>query len=55
MLLGCIGPFKKQPVPNSISEQIVTIHPEIFLEWKKIRAIQSDKAQIINCIYKILF
>ena len=50
ILLGCIGPFKKQPVPNSISEQIVTVYPEISLEWKKIRAIQSDKAQIINLI-----
>ena len=50
MFTGCIGPFKKQPVPNSISEQIVTVHPEISLEWKKIRAIRSDKTQIINLI-----
>lgn len=50
MLIGCIGPLKKQPAPYLISEQIITVHPDISLEWKKIRAIQSDKTQIINLI-----
>lgn len=50
MILGCIGPFKKQPVPNSITEKIITVAPDVSSEWKKIRAIQSDKDQVINLI-----
>ena len=50
MLLGCIGPFKKQPAPYSTIQEIITVAPAISLKWKKIREIQSDKAQIISLI-----
>ena len=50
MLTGCIGPFKKQPAPNSRGQEIIIVAPAISLEWKKIREIQSDKAQIISLI-----
>ena len=47
---ACIGPFKKQPAPNSRGQEIIIVAPAISLEWKKIREIQSDKAQIISLI-----
>ena len=44
---GCIGPFKKQPMPEPAYEPVVVMAPTVSIKWDKIRAIYSDKSQII--------
>ena len=36
---GCIGPFRKQPEPEPVSESIVIESPTISIEWDKIEKI----------------
>ena len=44
---GCIGPFKKKPMPVPVPEPVVVMAPTVSIKWDKIRAIYSDKSQII--------
>ena len=44
---GCIGPFKKKPMPEPVSEPVIVMAPTVSIKWDKIRAIYSDKSQII--------
>ena len=44
---GCIGPLKKKPMPVPIPEPVVVMAPTVSIKWDKIRAIYSDKSQII--------
>ena len=44
---GCIGPFKKKPNPEPVPEPVVVMAPTVSIKWDKIRAIYSDKSQII--------
>ena len=44
---GCIGPFKKKPMPEPVSEPVVVMASTVSIKWDKIRAIYSDKSQII--------
>ena len=44
---GCIGPFKKKPIPEPVLEPVVVMAPTVSIKWDKIRAIYSDKSQII--------
>ena len=43
---GCIGPFRKQPEPEPVSEPIVFESPTISIEWDKIEKIHSDKEKV---------
>ena len=43
---GCIGPFKKQPMPEPAPEPVVVMAPTVSIKWDKISAIYSDKFQI---------
>ena len=43
---GCIGPFKKQPMPELAPEPVVVMAPTVSIKWDKIRDIYSDKTQI---------
>ena len=43
---GCIGPFRKQPEPEPVSESIVIESPTISIEWDKIEKIHSDKEKV---------
>ena len=43
---GCIGPFRKQPEPEPVSESIVIESPTISIEWDKIERIYSHKEKV---------
>ena len=43
---GCIGPFRKQPEPEPVSESIVIESPTISIEWDKIEKNFSDKEKV---------
>jgi len=43
---GCIGPFKKQPMPEPVPEPVVVLAPTVSIKWDKISAVYSDKSQI---------
>jgi len=43
---GCIGPFKKKPIPEPVLEPVVVMAPTVSIKWDKIREIYSDKSQI---------
>ena len=43
---GCIGPFKKQPMPEPAPEPVVVMAPTVSIKWDKISAVYSDKSQI---------
>ena len=47
LFIGCIGPFKKKPIPEPVQEPVVVMAPTVSIKWDKIRAIYSDKSQII--------
>ena len=47
---GCIGPFKKQPMPEPAPEPVVVMAPTVSIKWDKIRAIYSDKSRIIELL-----
>ena len=47
---GCLGPFKKKPIPQVGKIEEIVIAPEISLEWQKIIPVISSKDQIINII-----
>ena len=47
LFIGCIGPFKKKPIPEPVHEPVVVMAPTVSIKWDKIRAIYSDKSQII--------
>ena len=46
LFIGCIGPFKKKPIPEPVHEPVVVMAPTVSIKWDKIRAIYSDKSQI---------
>ena len=50
MFYGCLGSFKKKPIPKVDKVVEIIIAPEISLEWEKIIPIISSKHQIINLI-----
>ena len=43
---GCIGPFKKKPMPEPVSEPVVVMASTVSIKWDKISAVYSDKSQI---------
>ena len=43
---GCIGPFKKKPMPEPVSEPVIVMAPTVSIKWDKISAVYSDKSQI---------
>ena len=43
---GCIGPFKKKPMPVPVPERVVVMAPTVSIKWNKISAVYSDKSQI---------
>ena len=43
---GCIGPFRKQPEPEPVSESIVIESSTISIEWDKIEKIYTDKEKV---------
>ena len=45
-ICGCIGPFKKKPIPEPVHEPVVVMAPTVSIKWDKISAIYSDKSQI---------
>ena len=47
---GCLGPFKKKPIPQVGKVEQIVIAPEISLDWEKIIPVISSKNQIINLI-----
>mgnify|MGYP005684747367 FL=1 len=47
---GCLGPFKKKPIPQVDKVEQIVIAPEISLGWEKIIPVISSKNQIINLI-----
>ena len=40
---GCIGPFKKKPMPEPVPEPVVFMAPTVSIKWDMISAIYSDK------------
>ena len=46
LFIGCIGPFKKKPIPEPVHEPVVVMAPTVSIKWDKISAIYSDKSQI---------
>ena len=46
---GCLGPFKKKPIPQVDKVEEIVIAPEISLDWEKIIPVMSLD-QIINLI-----
>ena len=47
---GCLGPFKKKPIPQVDKVEQIVIAPEISLGWERIIPVISSKNQIINLI-----
>ena len=47
---GCLGSFKKKPIPQFDKVEEIVIAPEISLDWEKIVPVISSKNQIINLI-----
>ena len=47
---GCIGPFKKKPMPEPVSEPVIVMAPTVSIKWDKISAIYSDKSRIIELL-----
>tara|TARA_B100001559_G_C15906937_1_gene352364 strand:- start:117 stop:455 length:339 start_codon:yes stop_codon:yes gene_type:complete len=47
---GCLGSFKKKPIPQADKVEEVVIAPEISLGWEKIIPVISSKDQVINLI-----
>ena len=43
---GCIGPFKKRPMPEPAPEPVVFMAPTVSIKWDMISAIYSDKFHI---------
>ena len=43
---GCIGPFKKKPMPEPVPEPVVFMAPTVSIKWDMISAIYSDKSHI---------
>ena len=43
---GCIGPFRKQPEPEPVSEPIDIESHTISINWDKIERIYSDKKKV---------
>jgi len=50
LFYGCLGPFKKKPIPQIDKVKEIVIAPEISIEWAKIIPVFSSKNQIINVI-----
>ena len=50
LFYGCLGSFRKKPVPQVEKVEEIMIEPEISLDWKKIILVTSSKDQIINLI-----
>ena len=50
IFFGCLGPFKKKPIPKVDKVEHIVIAPEISLDWEKIIPVISSKNQIINLI-----
>ena len=46
LISGCIGSFKKKPMPEPVSESVIVMAPTVSIHWDKISAIYSDKSQI---------
>jgi len=42
----CIGPLKKQPIPEPTPEPVVFMAPTVSIKWDMISAIYSDKSLI---------
>ena len=47
---GCLGPFKKKPIPQVDRVEEIVIAPEISLDWEKIIPVISSKDHIIKLI-----
>ena len=43
---GCIGPFRKQPEPETIFMPVKTESPTISINWGKIENNHSDKEEV---------